>query len=184
LYLRAQDSSPRTELLKGSGLLRNATTCHVSTSDMQILQQLRGSTRVELEAPRLYFSSKTPILAQHEARQLEQITPSLIRRLNDIQLSATQPHRTLDLKTLFHMQDISAADRQQPQYYAIIALGATAFTAIGILFLFAKPNILKMCHAPPSPEHMPTTQEKTAEQEIADRETAVTFAAYTLQELS
>jgi hypothetical protein len=181
---RAQDLSPHTELLMGSGLLRNATTCHVSTSDMQILPTLRGSMRGELEAPRLYFSSKTPIPAEHEARQLEQITPSLIRRLNDIQLSAMQSHRTLDLETLFSMQDISAADRQQPQYYAIIALGATAFTAIGILFLYAKPHILKMCDAPPDPEDVPITQEKTAEQETAAREPAVTFAAYTLQEHS
>jgi hypothetical protein len=40
----AQDLSPRTELLMGSGLLRNATACHVSTSNMQILPTLRGST--------------------------------------------------------------------------------------------------------------------------------------------
>jgi hypothetical protein len=166
----------------GSGLLRNATTCHVSSSDMQIIPTLRGSTRVELKAPRLYLSSKTPILAQHEARHLEQITPSLIRRLNDIKLSATKSHRTLDLETMFNRQNISAADRQKPQYYVIVALGATTFTTIGILFLYVKPNILKTCHPPLGPEDMPAAKEKTAKQEIEDGDPVVTFTAYTLQE--
>jgi hypothetical protein len=151
---------------------------------MQVLPTLRGSTRAELEAPRLYLPSKTSILAEHEARQLDLITPRLIQRLDDIQLSASKSHRILDLETLFNMQDISAADRQRQEYYAIIALGATAFTAIGILFLYVKPNIHKVCRSPSGPEDMPTAQEKTAEPRTRDREPAVTFAAYTLQELN
>jgi hypothetical protein len=168
----------------GSGLLRNATTCHVSTSDMQVLPTLRASTRAELEALRLYLPSKTSILTEHEARQLDQITPRLIQRLNNIQLSASKSHRTLDLATLFNMQDISAADRQHPQFYAIISLGVTAFTAIGILFFYVKPNLHKVCRSPSGPEDMSTAQEKTAEPRTEDRETAVTFAAYTLQEVN
>jgi hypothetical protein len=135
-----------------------------------------------LEASRLYLPSKTSILAEHETR-LDQITPRLIQRLNNIKLSASKSHRTLDLETLFNTQDISAADRQQPQYYAIIALGTTAFTAIGIMFLCVKPNIHKARRSPSGPEDMPTAQ-NTAEPRTEEREPALSFTSYMLQELT
>jgi hypothetical protein len=63
------------------------------------------------------------------------------------------------------------------------ALGAPRSTVWEPL-LYAKPRIHRMCRARPDPEDMPTTQKETAEPETADKEPAVTFAAYTLHELS
>jgi len=62
----AADPSPRAVSLDGIGLLHNASSCHISTNNVQILPKLRGSTQTELSTPKLYIPEKVPIIADHE----------------------------------------------------------------------------------------------------------------------
>jgi hypothetical protein len=63
-----------SELLSGTGLIYNASTCHITTSDMQTLPELSGTTQTELHTPRVYLPTKIPIMTDYEIRQLNDVT--------------------------------------------------------------------------------------------------------------
>ena len=50
----------RTVSLHGPGLLHNVTSCHISSSELRSLPQLRGSTQTELDSPNFYLPSGIP----------------------------------------------------------------------------------------------------------------------------
>jgi hypothetical protein len=68
-----------TETLTAAGLITNITGCSISTHDAYTLPELHGSTHAMLDNPHIYMPPKSSIVSHHEAKLLEEITPTEIR---------------------------------------------------------------------------------------------------------
>ena len=62
---------PCTLMLDGTGLLHNATGCHISSPELQAFPELHGTTYAKLDAPMFYLPDNISVLDDHEFRQIQ-----------------------------------------------------------------------------------------------------------------
>jgi hypothetical protein len=55
-------------MLSGTGLIRNASPCSITTSQIRTLADLQGTTRTELHPSQFYIPDKLSIVAEHEGK--------------------------------------------------------------------------------------------------------------------
>jgi len=87
------DPTPRSEVLSDAGLPYNALTCHIYTSDVQIFPELRGTTQMELHAPKVYLPNKVTIMADYKMQQMNELSPTEIQRLDDVNPMLRRPNK-------------------------------------------------------------------------------------------
>ena len=127
--LGSADPSSHSELLSVAGLIYNASTYHISTSDMQTLPELSGTTQTELHTPKIYLPTKVPIVTGYEIKQLNDVTPSELQKVDDVTSRVTTARETVDTDTLLHIyyapqiQDHKQPSNSDPAVYmSIIAI--------------------------------------------------------------
>ena len=112
----------RTDLLHGHGLLRNVTSCQISSSELRSLPELRGSTQTELGSRNFYLSSRIPTITDHEAQQLEAIVPADTKKLDYISSHVPEQKQTYDVDSLFHLHRTTMQHEGQFQWYRLLLL--------------------------------------------------------------
>jgi hypothetical protein len=136
-----KDSTPRTELLSGAGLLYDATKCQISTNDVHVFSELLRTTRTEFHAPQIYVPKQLPIMADHEIQQLEEIAPAVLRELDNISSHATTIRRTLDMDSLISMHYITQSQKTQLRWYSIFVASISALAILGLIYLCSAPYV-------------------------------------------
>jgi hypothetical protein len=146
----AADHSPRAVSLDGIGLLHNSSSCHISTDDVHILPELRGTTQTELSTTKLYVPEKVPIITDHEARQLEDMALTTeIRKLDNINSRIITHRQTLDLDTFLHVHHVSQVQQAQPQWHTFVATSVSIAAILGVLLLYLLPYLRNIYCSPP-----------------------------------
>ena len=85
---------PRNLFLEATGLLHNATTCHVTSSEIQLLPELHGVTGVKIDSPQLMIPDTVSNATELEIQQLKDITPAEIQKPDEIRSRFAAPRRT------------------------------------------------------------------------------------------
>ena len=78
------DKTPCTEILSGTGIIRNATRCSISISQIRTLADLQGTSRTEMHPSHFYIHDKLSIVAEHEVKLIEEAMPATVEQLNKI----------------------------------------------------------------------------------------------------
>jgi len=97
----------RIILLLRTGLIRNVSNCYISTSELQTLPRLLGSSQMEFDLPKFYLPDKVPITTDHEVHQLQDIIPSDAKKLDNLTSQITARRKTFDVDSLIHIHKTS-----------------------------------------------------------------------------
>ena len=144
-----KDSYTRTELLSDTGLIYNATTCRISTIDIQILSELQGITQTELHSPKIYVPEPLPIMADHEIQQLKEIAPTILQELDNISSRASTLRRTLDIDALLQVHHTAQIQQNQLHWYSIVVTSISTIAILGVLYLCLYPDLQRLlCSSP------------------------------------
>jgi hypothetical protein len=110
----------RTVSLHGPGLLHNVTSCHISSSELRALPELRGSTQTELDSPNFYLPSRIPTITDHDAQRLEEIVPPDSKKLDYISSHILTQKQTHDVDSLFQLHRTTMQHEGQLQWYTTL----------------------------------------------------------------
>ena len=87
--------------------------------------------------PRFYLPDNISVVTDDEAKQLEDISPAEIRRLDDVQAKIATLKQTFDVDSLLHIHRITLLQKQTPHWFIIITTSVCAALILGTLcFLF------------------------------------------------
>jgi hypothetical protein len=163
LHCTDDQAVPQSVSLHGAGLIHNSTSCHISSNEVLLLPELRGTTQT----------------------QLKDVTPVEIQELNDIhsRVKASQP--TFDVDSLLHVHQTQLQQERKTHWLMVII---ASFIATMILFIcsyvvytrwYATYKLTKLEVKPNSPS-CPESQPEQQQQELQSREQMhgqrVTFA--------
>jgi hypothetical protein len=183
----AVDHSPRALSLHGNGLLHNASSCRISTRDVQIIPELRGTTQTELSTLKLYVPEKVPIIADPEVRQLADMALTTeIQKLDNIYSRFITHRQTLDLDTLLHVHHVSQVQQAQPHWHTFVATSVSIAVILGLLHLYLRPYPRIIHCSPPktdAPSHTaspqdPEPQQQTPELLEGNSKQSIVFTSY------
>ena len=183
----------RTVSLHGPGLLHTVMSCHISSSELRSLPDLRGSTQTELGSPNFYLPSRIPTIIDHEAQQLEAIVPADTKKLDYITSHVLAQKQTYDVDSLFHLHRTAMQHEGQLQWYTTPTTSINVAIFLGLFSFLIYIHFQKLrCYffrtpsdhnAPRQTPNSPTpgTQQNTNEQRDPNAEREVVFNAYSMQ---
>jgi hypothetical protein len=122
-----------TETLTAADLIENVSSCFISTNDVYTLPELHGSTHATLDNPHIYLPPKISIVSHHEAKLLEEITPTEIQRLDAIKSQVMSSPHIHDVESLFHAHNIPSRREQRTYWHQIMNTTLCAAIIIGVL---------------------------------------------------
>ena len=144
-----KDSITRTELLSDAGLIYNATSCRISTIDIQIHSELQGITQTELHSPKIYIPEPLPIMADHEVQQLEEISPTILQERDNMSSRASTLRRTLDIDALLQVHHTARIQQNKLHWYSIVVTSISTIAILGVLYLCLHPYLQRiLCSSP------------------------------------
>ena len=108
-----------------------ASTCHISTSDIETLPELRGTTQTELHTPKIYLPTKIPIVTDYEIKQLNDVTPTELQKLDDV----TTARHTMDTDTVLHIYDASLIQEHKRPWNSVAALYMSIIAILGAIYI-------------------------------------------------
>jgi len=181
----------RTITLYESGILHNASECHIVSDEVQIFPDLYGTSQAELEKPRFYLPDNISVVTDDETKQLEDISPAEIRRLDDVQAKIATLKQTFDVDSLLHIHKTTLLQKQTTHWFIIITTSICATLILGTLgFLFylrfhyilrivPKPNNMT-CSSPSPTTALPleNIEPKNEQPKTEQQEQRVLFTSY------
>jgi len=103
-----------------------------------------GTSQAKPAAPKFYLPNTTSILADHEIRQLEKMTPTDIQALDEINSQVTAPRQTLDVDSLLHIHRNSSLQERRTDYYLKILTCICTITIVGIFCFSLRSYLCKL----------------------------------------
>ena len=183
----------RTVSLHGPGLLHNVTSCHISSSALRPLPELRGSTQTELGSPNFYLPSRIPTITDHEAQQLEAVVPADTNKLDYISSHVLAQKQTYGVDSLIQLRSTTIQHEGKLQWYTTLTTSISVAIFLGFFSVLTYTHFQKLrCYffrtpsdhnAPRQTPNSPTqgTQQNTNEQRDTNAEQEVVFTAYSIQ---
>ena len=68
-------AGPHALSLVGSGLIHNASACHIASQELRTLPVLSKTAELPLDAPQLFLPDSVPAVASHELAKIEAAMP-------------------------------------------------------------------------------------------------------------
>jgi len=98
-----RDQIHRTMTLYGTGILHNASACHITSDGITIFPELHGTSLAELDSPKFYLPDNISIVTSDEVQQLEDLSSTDIQRLRDVHTKVETLQQTFDVDSLLHI---------------------------------------------------------------------------------
>ena len=125
--------SSRTVLLGGSGLIHNATACHIASQELRTLPVLSRSAELPLNAPQLFLPDSVPAVASHELAKIEAAMPPETSGLDYVKDLLVTPRHAFDVDTLLHVHQKSVHAAQETHWLRLTTIIACSITIILLL---------------------------------------------------
>jgi hypothetical protein len=93
--------------LWGSGIIYNASVCHIAFQEIKTLTVLSKSVELHLDAPYLYFPDKVSVVTNQEVSRIEAAMPSEATDLDHLKARLVTPRQSFDVDTLLHVHQQS-----------------------------------------------------------------------------
>jgi hypothetical protein len=122
-----------TETLSGNGIITNATSCSVSTTQMHTLPELHKTSETTLNTLHLHVPEKISIVTDHESQIIEKVSPELMQQLGDVKSRVMASPRNLDIDNIVHAHHVLLRQERQSYWQLIIITTVCTVTIVGIL---------------------------------------------------
>ena len=181
------------KILFGSGLIRNATSCSISTPEVRTLPELYRTSYVHLDTPAWYAPDPMPGLVPEKLSRMKEDLPAAIHELYDINAQLSTLLRSLDVDTLLHTRLNALRQGHQTSWYlagTTISCAMAICLSIGYFLQFHRKRLLCDKSNSPTPEsnQAPQVSPRTHVPEYAtvdmkqdQRCESVTFASHSLR---
>ena len=142
---------PRNLFFEATGLLQNATTCYVTSSDIHLLLELHGVTGVKLVSLQWILLDTIPIATEHEIQQLRYIAPAEIQKLDEFRSRIAAPRRTYDIDSLLHIHQTTQSQATQTHQFITVSLSLCFMIIVSTLCYLICPHlcIIRLTRPPP-----------------------------------
>jgi len=137
-------SPPYTQVLVNTGLLINASACHVSTEDLHIYPMLCGSMQTELNTPHIFLPDKVPIISPHKSHQLHELTMPTLQALDNTQSRLATPLHSIDIDSLLHMHQSSRSSQTEIRWHTIAIILTTIIVLLGLAYFLLRSHFDKL----------------------------------------
>ena len=132
--------SSRTVSLVGSGLLHNASACHISSQEVRTIPVL--SRTAEPRRPLLFLPDSVPAAASHEVAKIVEDMPPETSGLDFVKERLVTPRQTFDKDTLLHVHQKSVHAAQESHLLRLALI-------IACCHRHAAPVVLSFLHPEP-----------------------------------
>jgi hypothetical protein len=120
----------------GSGLIHNASTCHIASQEIKTLPVLSKTMELPLDAPHLYHPDKVPAVASHEIARIEAVMPLETTGLDYVKARLVTPRQSFDVDTLPHVHQKSEHAARESYWLRLANIIAYVTT---VVLLFTSP---------------------------------------------
>jgi hypothetical protein len=162
-------------VLQGTGILSNATSCHVTMEGLQLYPELHGETTFAAQKPLLYSPSLPEITSPEELQTLSEI--SEIQAIDTLTHALSAHQTDTDLNTLFQWHTSKASN--SPAWHTPLIITASILSCCAIIWLLLrfyawktstrdKNNKATEAATQVDPVAEPQTQDDTATTHFAD----------------
>lgn len=146
LYCRNDTSQiPRTLTLFKAGILHDFAECYVTTAALQTLPELHGTSQAELGITKFYLPNNITEATAYELQQLQDITPTGARQLDDMHARMFTLQQTFDVDSLLHVHHSSLVQANRTNWLATTLSTVSAVVIVGIL---CRILYLRFCNMP------------------------------------
>jgi hypothetical protein len=125
----------RTVSLEGSGLIHNASACHIASQEIRTLPVLSRTAEHPLDAPPVFLPDNFPAVASHEVAKIEAAMFPETAGLDYVKERLVTPRQTFDVDTLLHVHQKSVHTSQETHWLRLATMTAGATTILLLLFL-------------------------------------------------
>jgi hypothetical protein len=120
--------------LGGTGLIHNASTCHISSQEIRTLALLSKTTELPLDTPRLYLPDEVPTAASHEISRIEAAMPPETTGLEYVEALLVMPRQSFDVYTLLRVHQKSVHRARGFYWLRLATILVCTTTIIQLLF--------------------------------------------------
>jgi hypothetical protein len=133
---KADSQIPHTLSLEGSGLLHNLSGCHISSPELQVFPELRGTTDTNVDPPKIFLPDNISVLNDHERQQLKDVSPPNFQGLDELYTRVTESRHTYELDSFLQAHQASLYRERQTNWFIIPLTSFATLTTTIILGYF------------------------------------------------
>jgi hypothetical protein len=122
--------------LQGTGILSDATSCHVTMEGLQLYPGLQRETTFAIQKPLLYSPSFPEIASPEELQTLIEI--SEIQAIDTLTRALSAHQTDTDLNTLFQWHTSKASNRHTPAWHTPLIKTASTLSCCTIIWLLLR----------------------------------------------
>jgi hypothetical protein len=130
--------SSRTVSLVGSGLIHNASACHIATQELRTLPVLSKTAELPLDTPQLFLPDRVPAVEGHELAKIEAAMSPETSGLDFVKERLVTPRQSFDVDTLLHVHHKSVHAAQESHWSRRITIVACSANIILLLLLLLR----------------------------------------------
>ena len=131
----------RTVSLDGSGLIHNASTCHIATQELRTLPILSKAAELPLDTPQLFLPDSIPVVEGRELFKIEEAMSPETSGLDFVKERLATPRQSYDIDTLLHVHQKSVHAAQDSHWLWLVTIAACSVTAIVLLYFLLRANL-------------------------------------------
>src|SRR5215470_16358021 len=133
-----------TLVLQGGGVLYNASSCYITTPEVQVQPERNGETTYAISSSKLYLPDYPPVMADHELQILQEFVPINTTAIDQLKSRLTDHHVGGDVSTLLRLH--AANIRHQKNFnwllYALVLLAVLIL--ILVMYQFTRSYMRKL----------------------------------------
>jgi hypothetical protein len=126
--------SSRTVTLVGSGLIHNASTCHIATQELRTSPVLSKTAELPLNTPQLFLPDRVPVVEGRELAKIEAAMSPETSGLDVVKERLATPRQSFDVDTLLNVYQQSVHAAQESHCLRLVTIVACSVTVILLLF--------------------------------------------------
>jgi len=131
-------AGPHALSLVGSGLIHNASACHIASQELRTLPVLSKTAELPLDTPQLFLPDRVPAVESHELAKIEAAMFPETSGLDFVKERLVTPRQAFDVDTLLHVHQKSVHAAQESHWLRLITIVACSITIFLLLFFLLR----------------------------------------------
>ena len=133
--------STRSATLVRSGLVHNASTCHIAAPELRTLPVLSKTVELHLDTPQLFLPDRIPAVESQELAKIEAAMSPETSGLDLAKERLATPRQSYDVDKLLHVHQESVHATQDSRWLRLVAIAACSVTVMVLLFFLLRARL-------------------------------------------
>jgi len=130
-----------TVTLVGSGLIHNASTCHIAAPELRTLPVLSKTAEFHLDTPQMFLPDRIAPVESQELAKIEAAMSPETSGLDSVKERLATPSQSYDVDTLLHVHQQSVHAAQDSRWLRLVAIAACSVTVMVLLFFLLRARL-------------------------------------------